>query len=293
VISQAELLGLKVKTSKCELVFIGAPDPEVVREFNTLCPCIKVADLEDLIILGAPISDKGTRDVLTAKTQNLEKLTGTLKGIDAHYGLFLLKNAFAIPRLLYILRTSVAFRHDDLLLVYGNLLRGSLSDITNVEVDDSQWALANLRVAVGGLGIPSAVKLAPSAFLASAASCDSLSERIFHSSSPVSAADTQAIEKWSELSGETNLPSEPCHQKAWTCKTDDKTLNDLLANTTDSERARFNAYNDKTAAAWLKALPCQKFGAQFEQSPSSHCCGSQLVLSCLSPTHLCTWDERY
>jgi hypothetical protein len=104
------------------------------------------------------------------------------------------------------------------------------------------------------------VKLAPSAFLASAASCDSLSNRILRSKSPISAADTQAIEKWSEFSGETNLPSEPGNQKAWTCKSDDKTLNDLLANCTDSERAIFNAYNDKTAAAGLKALPCQNLG---------------------------------
>ena len=48
-------------------------------------------------------------------------------------------------------------------------LRSLVGDITNTYVDDSAWIQASLPVCAGGLSIRSAVQLAPSAFLSSAA----------------------------------------------------------------------------------------------------------------------------
>ena len=49
------------------------------------------------------------------------------------------------------------------------MLRTGLSTILNVDLSGDQWLQASLPVRDGGLGIRSAVMLAPSAFLASAA----------------------------------------------------------------------------------------------------------------------------
>ena len=56
-----------------------------------------------------------------------------------------------------------------MLIEYDNTLRLILSEVTNTAVasDDRAWMQASLPVKLGGLGVRSAVELAPSAFLAS------------------------------------------------------------------------------------------------------------------------------
>ena len=50
--------------------------------------------------------------------------------------------------------------------------------VVNVDISDSAWTQASLPVYLGDLGIRSAVQLAPSAFLASAAACSVLIHQI-------------------------------------------------------------------------------------------------------------------
>ena len=50
------------------------------------------------------------------------------------------------------------------------LHRKCVTDVINIDLKDDQWTLATLPIRDGGLGIRSAAMLAPSAFLASAAS---------------------------------------------------------------------------------------------------------------------------
>ena len=78
--------------------------------------------------------------------------------------LHLIHNSFAIPKLPYIIRSSPSFlspslQRDD------EILRGIVSDITNINLDETIWTQASLPVNLGGLGIRSSVQLAPSAFL--------------------------------------------------------------------------------------------------------------------------------
>ena len=73
-------------------------------------------------------------------------------------------NALAIPKVLYILRTSPCFLlpalHD-----FDSLLRSLLGSILNVNPSDSAWTQASLPVRAGGLGVRSTTQLAPSAYL--------------------------------------------------------------------------------------------------------------------------------
>ena len=61
---------------------------------------------------------------------------------------------------------------------FDNTLRSGLTSILNVDLSENQWTQASLPVGDGGLGIRSAQMLAPSAFLASAASTLQLQQSI-------------------------------------------------------------------------------------------------------------------
>ena len=99
----------------------------------------------------------------------------TLLPPHAQDALLLLHHFFAIPKLLYTMRTVPCFLAHEL-RSYVDLLRSITSRIANVFLSDSDtaWTQASLPVKNGGLGIRSAVRLAPSAFLASAAGSSSL-----------------------------------------------------------------------------------------------------------------------
>ena len=92
-----------------------------------------------------------------------------IKHLQAHDALVILKNSLAIPKLLYLIRTSQCSDHP-LLRQFDDTLRTGLITILNVDINSYQWLQASLPVGDGGLGIRSAEMLAPSTYLASAAS---------------------------------------------------------------------------------------------------------------------------
>ena len=100
-----------------------------------------------------------------------------LQHLSSHDALLLLRHSLAIPKLLYILRSSPSFL-SPCLKSYDDELRALVSRITNVPLEDPAWSQASLPVRCGGLGIRSAVQLAPSAFLSSAAGSSDLVRRI-------------------------------------------------------------------------------------------------------------------
>ena len=86
--------------------------------------------------------------------------------------------SLAIPKILYLLRTAPCFLSSKL-EDFDCLLRSTLSAVLNINLSDNLiWLQSSLPVSQGGLGVRSAVQLAPSAFLASAAGCTSLTRRI-------------------------------------------------------------------------------------------------------------------
>ena len=103
---------------------------------------------------------------MSEKIKLLEVMGNRLSHLHSHDALSLLRHSFAIPKMLHILRTAPCFNsprlHD-----YDNLLRSILSRISNIrfEDNDQSWLQATLPVNMGGLGIRSAVHLAPSILL--------------------------------------------------------------------------------------------------------------------------------
>ena len=82
-------------------------------------------------------------------------------------------------------------------LVFGNIrlrdfdtiMRAALSTTTNCNLDDAAWDQASLYVKEGGLGIRNVAALAPSAFLASAASTRLLQASLLPASFQVNDAE--------------------------------------------------------------------------------------------------------
>ena len=125
-----------------------------------------VVNPESATLLGSPIGGAEVVDsILGKKIDSLHILGETFSNLHANDALQLLRHAFSIPKLLYILRSSPSFS-SPLLHSFDRLQRGLVSEIVNVDLSDSTWTPASLPVHSGGLGIRSAVPLTPSAFLA-------------------------------------------------------------------------------------------------------------------------------
>ena len=112
-----------------------------------------VTDRDHATLLGSPIGTaSGIQDTILKRTKSLQTLGCRLQLLHAHDAFCLLRNALAIPKVLYVLRTSPCFLvpvlHD-----FDSLLRSLLGTILNVKLSDSAWTPASLPVCAGGLGV--------------------------------------------------------------------------------------------------------------------------------------------
>ncbi len=164
---------MQLNTEKSEII---CANPDVA---NSILPSLlgaQVVDPSKATLLGSSIGDVSfISDILRTKTDMLRRMGDRLQHLSAQDALLLLKHSFALPKLLYNLRTSPCFL-SPVLQEYDELLKSIVGRISNIHFreDDPAWAQTTLPVKMGGLGIRSAVQLAPSAFLASAAASSDL-----------------------------------------------------------------------------------------------------------------------
>ena len=142
----------------------------------------------------------------------------------------------------------------------------------------------------GGLGIRSAVQLAPSAFLSSAAASSDLvhfilpprfgSQEVLHVGS--------ALTSWS-LDQDHPPPVAPAshHQKVWDTIKVSATANALLENAPDAlSRARLLAASAKESGTWLNALPISSLGLRMDDNTIRVSVGLRLGTTLCRP-HAC------
>jgi hypothetical protein len=262
---EAAAIGLALNHSKCEVIGLNNINREAwqLTGFNFI-----ECSLENATLLGTPIHSSGIDQALAAKNEQLEVMIKKLSFLPAHSALFLLKNAFAIPKLLYILRTAPCSISAEL-LHFDVIIRSTLSSLLNIELSSSAWNQATLPLRWGGIGVRSAHRLAPSAFLASAAGATDLLSLLLPSRVLISddAAVNQSMELWKEMSGVvpptgTDINLQRCWDEA-ICSTaaiklregaDERTLARLLASCAPE------------SGAWLKATPCASLGLNLDDS---------------------------
>ena len=279
-------LGLKLNEAKCEFICRSATsnDP-IFQNFIHL----KVEDAE---LLGAPITTGPAMDrALNNRCDDLARAASSLRLIASHDALILLRAAFSAPKLLHTLRASPCNGHPAL-DKFDGLLRTSISSITNTDLTDTQWIQASLPVRRGGLGIRRVSSLAPSAFLASAASTQDLQARILSGCHvTVDSAFDRVLAEWSALYNQTGIlvpvGRDAAKQRAWDepCTTADASK--VMASQPDRHsQARLLALSAPHSGDWLHALPISSCGLRLDDEAVRVAVGLRLGAKLCQP-HRC------
>ena len=177
-------------------------------------PDLKIVDPSCANLLGSPLGNAtALHSCLESKAYQLKFISDRLCHLESHDALILLRHALAIPKLLHILSSSPAFL-SSVLESYDDTLASMVSQITNntIRTDDPAWLQASLPVGNGGLGIRSAVHLAPSAFLASADAASTVIRQLLPDSidSSVYPDRDAALAVWKEsVTADTEPPLPP------------------------------------------------------------------------------------
>ena len=184
--------------------------------FKVLLPGVRVVEACDLSLLGAPVDIQCIPGTINEKRGALERMPSKLKVLNPHQAFVLLKNAFAIPKLQYVLRASSAHLCREELRIFDRALYGSLGRVANLSLEGDVCKQAGFPVNFGGLGCRKAEDIALPSFLASMNSVGELVETIL---SRINIADTnelaEAVESGRGASGDAPLPDDPSRQKPW------------------------------------------------------------------------------
>ena len=127
---------------------------------------VRVVEASDLSLLGAPVDIQGIPGTIHEKRGALERMTSKLEVLNPHQAFVLLKNAFAIPKLQYVLRASPAYLCGEELSVFDRALFDSLGRVANVSLEGDVCKQAWLPVSFGGLGCRRAGDIALPSFIA-------------------------------------------------------------------------------------------------------------------------------
>ena len=143
-------------------------------------------------------------------------------------------------------------------------MQTGLITILNVDINSDQWLQASLAVGDGGLGIRRAEMLAPSAYLASAASTLLLQQSILPDSiwmqGDQSVASTETL--WTGLANSSKPSQQTQHtQKAWDGPVAANQKNLILSRApSDVDKARLLAVASPHSGDWLHAPPITAVG---------------------------------
>ena len=262
----ANEIGLSLNHDKSEIICI---DDASKSSMLSLSGSFRIVEPAEATLLGSPIGGDESLDLVwRSKLNQLETLGSRLEQLQAHDAICLLKNALAIPKVLYVLRTSPSFT-SSLLGAFDGVLRALLESICNIRLSDLGWIQASLPVNIGGLGIRSVTTLAPSAFLASAAGTSSIALALLPPTFPSLPCPhrAEALRLWKSSSSLADEPtgSSAGTQKAWDGPVVSALASNLLSSAADPiTRARLLASQQKESGAWLSAPPISAVGLRMD-----------------------------
>ena len=258
---KASMIGLQLNGSKSEITVFGTQYEDIVGHFRTVCPEIKQVLPQDLSLLGSPLGTCSTEDALRQKIDSLKLLCTRTAQLPAHQAFFLLKNCFAVPRLLYTLRTSPCYREYELLAELDRLMKDTFEKLANVYLSADLWSQATLPITMGGFGLQAPKDIAAPAYISSVISCTLAIEDILgHSLSEPGLDD--AVQHWKSLvTGGVVPPIGIGRQKAWYTEVAKNKQARLVSDvTSELQHARLLGSSAPGSGDWIKALPSHPLG---------------------------------
>ena len=193
-----------------------------------------------------------------------------------------------MARNIYTLRTAPCSDSDEL-VNYDDTLRAALTVLLNVELNEDAWDQASLPLRWGGIGVRSAHRLAPSAFLASAAGAAALLSlilpvRVLATPDP---AIARVLIVWRSMGGVVEPAGEETGaQRKWDdpcCKT---VAERLKVGAGERTRARLLASCAPGSEVWLNAIPSAPLGLNLDNNTLRIAIGLRLGVPLVMP-HQC------
>jgi hypothetical protein len=166
IMESSKLLGLELNPSKSELFQISALS-EISENAISKFPGVQEISAKELKLLGAPILPEANEEVLQPKLESLQIMVERLKLLKRHDSLFLLRQCFCMPKIMYFIRTAPIYRNTVWCEQFDETIRLALQSILNVQMEGSTWEQSSLPISLGGLGIRKASEVAVPAYLSS------------------------------------------------------------------------------------------------------------------------------
>ena len=267
-------VGLTLNAAKCEVAFLGAPDSVLrgpaVDAVRAALPDVKETQLEELSLLGSPLSDGNIAAAAEAYSAVVSGLCTRLRELDSHTAVFFLAHHVSAPRLSYLLRSTPAFKAQHILRSTDETVRSTLEAVSNVVIRPEAWKQASLPLKLGGLGIRSVEALALPSYIASIYAALPLIRSIcpdITDSRPPSTLET-AVCAFLEHTGleRHQLPGGELAgtQQAWDTLAATGVRDRLLSTANQVHRARLLAAGQPHTAAWIQALPVPNLGLHLD-----------------------------
>ena len=285
-------LGLQLDYRKCEIV---CKNPIILKNTTTgfeFCE-LKLVKQKVTSLLGCPIGGiKGIAFLFCKIINLLKKLRSDLQH-QPHNSFYLLRTIYSQFNMQYILSCTPGAFANDLLQEFDEVQCSILSNIMNtpIECSDPAWIQATLPVKYGGLGVKSAVTLAPCAFLASASACydlihQTLPDRLRGCSYP---SFHESLFFWQQMrnspppSGEAsfnlNTWEDPCYKNIMT------SLVDSMIDA--SSRIRILSSAKDESQGWIHGLLSSSLAQKMDSEVVRIAIGLRLGVP-LCPPHRCS-----
>ena len=123
-----------IEPTKCELMVKRENTVSFLEKFNAICPGIELILVEHVTLLGAALGEKSIDTILEKKNEEFKVLCTNIKDIPKHQAFFLIKNCFAIPKILYIFSTSADFKKDKNLQEMHDNLKDIMESVVNISL---------------------------------------------------------------------------------------------------------------------------------------------------------------
>jgi len=288
-------IGLLLNENKCEIV---TDDKTVASSLQAVLPNVRHVPCREAMLLGAPIGDKSSIDnALSDRLSVFKRLADRLQTLNAHDALFLLKNCFSTPKILYTLRCAPCY-DSTVLQDYDNVIKYTLNVILNIEMTEAVWNQATLPVSSGGLGVRLATDLALPAFLSSVAGSSGLVQqllpkRFVGSIGLHDISFTASCHMWqSKCNSSVPDASSIGLQKVWDSPLVKVKLESVLsAAQTQAGLARLLAAGAPHAGDFLNAVPCSAVGTRLDDTSLRIAVALRLGATMCAP-HTCVCGQH-